>query len=76
MTKANELWLQTRNGAFTSVQGAWGAADRWGRGREPALFDANNDGYLDLFVGNHYPRPDGRSTRNRFYIQRPAGTFR
>lgn len=76
LMKANELWLQTTNGAFTSVQGAWGAADRWGRGREPALFDANNDGHLDLFVGNHYPRSDDRSTRNRFYIQRPAGTFR
>jgi FG-GAP-like repeat len=74
--KANELWLQTAGGSFTSVPGAWGAVDRWGRGREPALFDANDDGLLDLFVGNHYPRRDGRATRNRFYLQRPAGTFR
>jgi hypothetical protein len=75
-TKANELWLQNADGTFRSVSGAWGAADPWGRGREPALLDVNDDGLLDLFVGNHYPRPDGRSTRNRFYRQRPAGTFR
>jgi FG-GAP-like repeat len=76
LTKANELWLQGPNGHFTSAQGSWGATDPRGRGREPALFDVNNDGLLDLFVGNHYPRPDGRPTRNRFYIQRPAGSFR
>jgi hypothetical protein len=75
-TKANELWLQKQDGSFTSVVGAWGATDHWGRAREPALFDANDDGLLDLFVGNHFPRPDGQSTKNRFYLQRPSGTFR
>jgi hypothetical protein len=75
LTKANELWLQRSDGSFRSVPGAWGATDPYGRGREPALFDFNNDGLLDLFVGNHYPRTDGRATPNRFYVQRTRGSF-
>jgi hypothetical protein len=73
--KANELWLQDENGVLSSVPGAWGAEDPAGRGREPALFDANGDGLLDLFVGNFFPRVDGLPTPNRFYLQDPAGTF-
>jgi hypothetical protein len=75
LVKANELWLQESDGGFRSVAGAWGATDPYGRGREPALFDVNNDGMLDLFVGNHYPRRDERATPNRFYVQRKRGSF-
>jgi FG-GAP-like repeat len=73
--KKNELWLQNENGVLSAVAGAWEADDPTGRGRDPALFDANRDGLLDLFVGNFFPRVDGLQTPNRFYIQDPAGTF-
>jgi FG-GAP-like repeat len=73
--KANELWLQQSDGSFGSVPGAWGATDPYGRGREPALFDVDNDGLLDLFVGNHFPRTDGQATPNRFYVQGVRGSF-
>jgi hypothetical protein len=75
LVKANELWLQTVDGRFTSVSGAWGATDPYGRGREPALLDVNNDGLLDLFVGNFYPRPDGVTSPNRFFAQDAVGSF-
>jgi hypothetical protein len=74
--KSNELWLQRADGTFASISGAWGATDPYGRGRDPALFDANNDGLVDLFVGNYYPRVDGLPTPNRYYLQSPAGDFR
>ena len=32
------------------------------------FFDANKDGWPDLFVSNYYPRPDGLPTPNRFYL--------
>ena len=73
--KANELWLQRSDHTLVQVPGAWGADDPLGRGREPALFDATGDGYLDLFVGNFYPRVDGLPTPNRFYVRDPNGGF-
>lgn len=74
--KANELWMQQLDHGFVLSSEAWGADDPYGRGRKPALFDANNDGLLDLFVGNYYPRPDGHPSPNRFYLQDEPGTFR
>jgi enediyne biosynthesis protein E4 len=73
--KSNEVWLQTPGGSLSLVPGAWGAADPYGRGRDPALFDVNGDGLLDLFVGNFFPRPDGLPSPNRFFLQGPAGSF-
>lgn len=73
--KVNELWLQTSEHGLERAVDAWGATDPLGRAREPALFDANGDGLLDLFVGNHYPRADGQPTPNRFFLQSPPGTF-
>ncbi len=73
--KVNELWLQTPEHGLERAIDAWGATDPLGRGREPALFDANGDGLLDLFIGNHYPRADSQPTPNRFFLQSPPGTF-
>lgn len=74
--KVNELWLGGPDGTLTRAPEAWGAEDPLGRARQPALFDANGDGLLDLFVGNIYPRLDGQPSPNRFFIQDPPGAFR
>ena len=52
----NELWLQTSVGNFTDVGTQWGVGDWCGRGRFAAFFDANGDGWPDLFLGNETPR--------------------
>ena len=52
---------------------AFGIADEHGRGREPLAFDVNNDGLMDLFVGND----EGVlfDSRNRLYVNNGNGTF-
>lgn len=72
--KANELWLQDpydHEIPFHKVDGAWGAADPAGRGRDVAAFDANGDQLVDLFVGNTYgklyPSP------NRLFLNTGGG---
>jgi hypothetical protein len=53
--KSNELWLQNpTTHDFAKAAGAWGAQDGAGRGRDVAAFDADDDGRIDLFVGNGY----------------------
>jgi hypothetical protein len=52
----NELWLQTSVGNFTEVGTQWGVGDDCGRGRFAVFFDANGDGWPDLFFGNETPR--------------------
>ena len=70
--KANELWLQTSPDVFQNDAVAAGVTDPWGRGRNAVLFDANNDGWPDLFVTNDHPRPDGIPTPDRFFLNRGA----
>lgn len=72
--KANELWLQdpaATTTPFTKVEGAWGAADPSGRGRDVAAFDANGDGRIDLFVGNLYP--ELYPSPNRLFLNTGTG---
>lgn len=52
----NELWLQTYPGEFVDVGTEWGIGDPCGRGRHIAIADYNNDGWLDIFMGNDKPR--------------------
>jgi len=68
VVKSNELWMQGPRGQFTNRAGAWGVADPYGRGREVAFFDANNDGWPDLFVGNVGGRTDGIPSPDRLFI--------
>jgi hypothetical protein len=42
--------------------------DHLGRGRRPVLFDFDNDGLLDLYITNGFPRPDGRRSENKLYL--------
>jgi FG-GAP-like repeat/FG-GAP repeat len=66
--KSNELWMQQRGGGFVNRAAKYHVADPDGRSRGAVFFDANNDGWPDLFVSNYYPRPDGLPTPNKFYL--------
>ena len=67
-TKSNELWIQQTDGSFQNQAAAYGVDDPYGRSRGAVFFDANGDGWPDLFVSNFYPRPDLLPTPNRFYL--------
>jgi hypothetical protein len=66
--KSNELWMQQPNGTFVNEAAQYHVADPDGRSRGAVFFDANKDGWPDLFVSNYYPRPDGLPTPNRLYL--------
>ena len=71
--KSNELWMQRADGTFVNRAVAYAVDDPYGRSRGAVFFDANNDGWDDLFVSNYYPRTDALPTPNRFF-QNQAGT--
>jgi FG-GAP-like repeat len=73
--KANELWIQQPGGTFVNETATMGAMDPYGRSRAAVFFDANGDGRPDLFVANYYPRPDGRPTPNRLFINQDGEGF-
>jgi len=50
--KQDELCLNVGTGQFVDVAQAAGVTNSFGRGRSVAWGDYNNDGYLDLLVGN------------------------
>jgi hypothetical protein len=66
--KSNELWMQQPDGTFVDEAQAFGVADRYGRGRSVTFLDLDHDAYPDLFVGNTYPRRDGRRSPNRLFV--------
>ena len=74
--KSNELWMQQSNGTFVNRAVAYGVDDPYGRSRGAVFFDANKDGWPDLFVTNFYPRPDGQPTPNRLFINQGGTSFR
>jgi hypothetical protein len=71
-TKKNPLFIQGDLGGFTNQSIAWGPTDPYGRGRHTQFADLNSDDRPDIFVGNEYPREDGRQTPNRTYINTSA----
>jgi hypothetical protein len=74
--KHNELWMQRPDGTFVDRAGDYRVVDRWGRGRRTSFIDLNGDRFPDLFVGNNYPRQDGRPTPNRTYVNVGGERFR
>jgi hypothetical protein len=66
--KRNALWMTRPDGTFVNEAALWGVEDRYGRGRRPVLFDFDNDGLLDLYTTNGFPRPDGRRSENILYL--------
>jgi hypothetical protein len=50
--KKDELYQNLGASQFTDVADAAGVTNTWGRGRSVAWGDYNNDGYVDLLLGN------------------------
>ncbi len=71
--KENEVWLDPFNPAGTNQASALGVSDPLGRGRRTAIFDANHDGRLDLYVANDPSRADGLPSTNRLFINTGDG---
>lgn len=65
--RKNLLYLNNQNNTFTEQAQSYGIADE-GHTIQSAFLDYDNDGDLDLFVGN-YP-PNGFSQKNDFFEQR------
>ncbi len=77
--EANLLWQNDGNGNFTNVapsKGVAGTYDGWsysyGHTIGSAWGDLDNDGYMDLFVGN-FSHLDAWQDRSRFYRNRGPG---
>jgi hypothetical protein len=72
-TKAypNELYIQRSGGIFAKAANAGGAADEHGRGRDSIAFNLDNDGRIDLFVGNE--QSELFNSSNRIYRNNGAG---
>ncbi len=72
--KPNELWMQP-DGSFEDRAGVYRVRDLNGRGRDVAFLDADDDGWLDLFVANGFPRHDGHKSKNRLFINEGGERF-
>jgi hypothetical protein len=75
---AGKLFIQRRDGGFAQSTRAqpWeteNGYEDWGA----ALFDANGDGRLDLYVasGGYHVAPDSPSLQDRLYINHGSGRF-
>jgi hypothetical protein len=68
MGRRNYLFHNNGNGTFTDVSkkaGIWGTT----QGHTALFFDANQDGWPDLYIANDFETPD------RFYMNNGDGTF-
>jgi len=74
--RPKELWMQQPGGTFVDQAQRYGVEDRLGRGRDTTFIDVNRDGFLDLYVGNKFPRTDGQQSRNKLFINQGGDSFR
>jgi hypothetical protein len=72
----NELWIQRRDGTFANRAGHFGVDDPRGRGRDVALLDVDRDGFLDIYVGNKFPRKDSIRSVNKLFMSVRGRHFR
>jgi FG-GAP-like repeat len=70
------LWIQQRDGTFSSEAHEYGVEDRFARGRVVTFVDANGDAYPDLFHGTTPERSDGQRSPNRLFINEAGKRFR
>ena len=71
------LFLQQKNGSFLSVEKALFEADKISEDMDCALFDADGDGDLDLYVasgGNEFPESSS-ALNDRLYLNDGKGHF-
>ena len=71
------LMIQNRNGSFTSVDKHLFEADKISEDTDCAMFDADNDGDIDLYVasgGNELPLSSS-SLSDRLYVNNGKGQF-
>ncbi|MBD3374040.1 hypothetical protein GF406_03305 [candidate division KSB1 bacterium] len=72
----NHLYINRGNGTFYDGSHAAGISVEKLGTRGVVAFDANGDGYMDLFAANWYnPRKKNRVESNEFYLNRGNGTF-
>jgi hypothetical protein len=74
-SKSNQLWVQRVDHSFVDKAESMNVVDMYGRGREATFIDSDHDAYPDLFVGNDFPRPDGRRSANRFFVNNGGTGF-
>ncbi|CAN5765098.1 hypothetical protein BH24ACT25_BH24ACT25_12580 [soil metagenome] len=74
--RPKELWMQQPGGTFVDRAAAYGVEDRRGRGRDTTFIDVNRDGFLDLYVGNKFPRTDDRYSKSKLFINEGGVRFR
>ncbi len=67
-TKHNQLWLDPGGDTPRLHPTAGGATEPLGRGRQPRFFDIDEDGDLDLFIGQETKRMDGQPSTNRAFL--------
>jgi hypothetical protein len=72
----SELWIQQADGTFVESARRYGVRDPFGRGRYATFLDADGDRWPDLFVGNEFPRKDGRPGPNRLFLNDAGKRFR
>lgn len=65
---SNYLFSRNGDGTYTDVADTAGVLDKDNNGRGVAVFDANDDGLLDIAAGNWVGR-------HRLWVQRADGTF-
>ena len=73
--KQNALYIQAADGSFSDQAFQWGVTDPAGRGRYSVVFDANHDGWPDLFSGSAAVRPDGLPAPNRLFLNTGHGSM-
>ena len=73
--KQNALYIQAADGSFSDQAFQWGVTDPAGRGRYSVVFDANNDGWPDIFSGSAAVRPDGLPAPNRLFLNTGHGSM-
>lgn len=76
--QAASLYIQSKNGTFLKKAQTSFEADRFSEDADAVFFDANGDGFNDLYVvsgGYHNYLPDDPLLQDRLYLNDGKGTF-
>ncbi len=76
--QAGSLFIQQKNGQFIPKMQAAFEADKISEDADAVFFDANGDGFIDLYVvsgGYHNYTPDDALLQDRLYLNDGKGNF-